>query len=162
MANIVAADVQNRLRTLTSTDVTSTLLATTPYIPAADAWLNQILSNSSLSAFGDLSSDKQALCKAAEAAWCAAKVIASAPLRASRAGPIDIKPILAEDKKFMIDILRAEWTEYLTLVGASATAGYYTFDLAGGPDHMPEDTDATQIDYVSDDTFSVWSRDPND
>ena len=162
MANISATEVVYRLRTLTTVEVDSTTLASAAYIAAADSWLAQILSDSSLSAFADLSTDKKNLCKAAELAWVAARVIASAPLRGSKAGPIDIKGISSQDKAELVKILKDEWTEYLTLVGASPQMGYYGFDSAGGSSYMPDDEDDTNIDYVASDPFSPWSRDVND
>jgi len=161
-ANISAIEVRYRLRTLTSVEVDDTTLASDAYIGAGDAWLTQILLNSSLDTFVNLSETKQTLCKAAEMAWVSAKIISAAPLRGSDAGPIKIKPISAEDQKVMVDVLRKEWTNYLTLVGASETAGFYEFDVAGGADYMPDSEDGTNIDYVSDDVFSTWSRDVND
>ena len=160
--HVSAAEVVYRLRSLTSTEVDSTTLASAAYIAAGDAWLDQVLSESSLDSFSNLSSTKQALCKAAELAWISARVIADAPLRGADAGPIKIFPVTADDKKAMLEILKEEWKEYLSLVGASSQMGSYGFERAGGADYMPESEDDTQIDYVDDDTFSVWSRDIND
>ncbi len=115
MANITAADVRNRLRVLTSVEIPDSLLETTPYIPTGDIWLNKVLEKNSKS-FTGLTDNDKGLAKAAEIAFVAQRVISSAPTREHVAGPIKIKPIPANDKKEMIDILNKEINDYLYLI----------------------------------------------
>ena len=124
MANITNAQVRERLRTLNSTlEVPEAILNSLAYVTAGDSWLAVMLANSGF-LLASLDSDKQNLAKAAEIAFVAAKVIASAPLNDNEKGPIKIKGIKAADIKIMVDILEKEWKDYLELIGCEISVTF--------------------------------------
>lgn len=137
MANVTADEVRYRLATLTSVDVSDTMLASAAFLPAGDAWL---LAKGLT--FASLTANQQALAKAAEIAYVARKVVASAPVRGAVAGPMEIKPIPAGEKKEICSLLDAEVNEYLGLLGvnescfASSSCGYDA--NTGEDDYLPD------------------------
>lgn len=137
MANITADEVRYRLATLTSTDVSDTLLASAAFLPAGDAWLV-----AKGITFASLTANQQALAKAAEIAYVAKKVVASAPVRGVVAGGIEIKPIPANEKKEIIAILDSEIQEMLGLIGVSDSL--FCSSISG------YDADSHEDDYLPD------------
>ena len=124
MANITNAQVRERLRTLNSTvEVPEAILTSLAYVTAGDSWLAVMLANSGF-LLASLDSNEQTLAKAAEIAFVAAKVIASAPLNDNEKGPIKIKAIKSADIKTMVDILEKEWKDYLELIGCEISVTF--------------------------------------
>lgn len=156
--NVTPDEVRYRLLTLTSADVSDTVLNSAAYLPVADAWLNDKLGITSVSA--DLTGSEAAYAKAAEIAYCAAIVVSSAPVRGSKAGPVEIKPIPANEKTEILKILQAEYNRYLVLLGADKDdefAGGFGFATSGGDDYMPDETDESNIDLADQDSdFNVF------
>jgi len=132
MANVTAAEVRYRLQTLTSADVSDALLDSAAFLPASDVWLSKYVT------FASLSANDQALAKAAQIAWVAARCVTSAPVRGTVAGPVEIKPISAREKKEIYDILKAEWEEMLSLLDVDMS--YFTCVSSG--DDSDNDYDA--------------------
>ena len=157
--NVTTDEVRYRLLTLTSADVSDTVLNSAAYLPVADAWLNDALGITSIST-STLTDNEKAFAKAAEIAYCAAIVVSSAPVRGSKAGPVEIKPIPANEKKEILKILQAEYNRYLTLLGAELDdefAGGFGFASSGGDDYMPDESDETNIDFADEDSaFNQW------
>lgn len=118
MAYITGDQVRARLRTVSETELPDTILAGTPYIPAGDAWLDVILERSERT-YAELSEQEQTLAQAAEIAFIAHKVIGSAPVRGSKSGPVEIKPVAQEDISRICHELQEEWEHYLGLIGCS-------------------------------------------
>jgi len=125
MAHITGQDVRARLRTLTEIDIADATLALTPYIPAGDAWLDVILGNGEKE-FSSLNTNEVALAKAAEIAFVAFKVVSCAPVRGSKSGPVEIKPVPEQDKEKICKLLQEEWKHYLQLIGCSTENGWWT------------------------------------
>ena len=124
MANITGTEIRDRLRSLTTVDVSDTTLASAAFIPAGDAWINKVLSNNSAGTFAALSSDDKALAKAAEIAYVASKVVSNAPLEDHEAGPIKIKGISADKIKAICDLLKQEWLDAFDLLGYTTQTIY--------------------------------------
>ena len=116
--HITAAEVQGRLRTLTAVDVPDATLALTPFIPAADAWIDKVLVNNSKT-FATLTAPDDTLAKAAEIAYVCHKVINSAPLHSHKTGPIEVKDITAADKREICSMFEKEYTDILNQMGCT-------------------------------------------
>ena len=125
MAHITGQEVRARLRTLTEIDISDETLAQAPYIPAGDAWLDVILGNGGKE-FSSLGDNEAALAKSAEIAFVAHKVISCAPVRGSKTGPVEIKPVPQQDKERICKLLKKEWRHYLQLIGCSTEDGWWT------------------------------------
>jgi len=125
MAHITGQEVRARLRTLTEIDVSDETLALAPYIPAGDAWLDVVLGKEEKE-FSSLDNNAAALAKSAEIAFVAHKVISSAPVRGSKSGPVEIKPVSQENKEKMCELLKKEWIHYLQLIGCSVEDDWWT------------------------------------
>ena len=119
MANITAAEVRYRLRTFDTVDITDAALGSASFILAGDAWIAKILENNSKSAFDDLGTNDKALAKAAEIAYVAFKVVASAPVEDHEAGPVKVKSVQGSTTEKVCAILEKEWTEMLSLIGCT-------------------------------------------
>jgi hypothetical protein len=157
MANsVTGSEVRNRLRTLTSVEVDDTVLDSPAYIPACESFVNVILSNNSFT-IATLSADKKKLALAAIISFVCMRVIASAPLHSFKvAGLNEHKETDAADKKIMLDMLREEAWELLSMIGISKYRIYFTSKTSS--DYMPDGTDETNLlmtDTV-DTTFSMW------
>ena len=139
MANITGDEVRYRLSTLTSVDISDTALASAAFIPAGDAWLS-----AKGVTYASLGATDAALAKAAEIAWVCIRVVASAPVRGIKTGPIEVKPISSGEKKEIIDTLKAEIDECLGLLSTPVnnsmfygTASGYD-DASGEDDYLPD------------------------
>ena len=130
MAYINSEQVRARLRTLNETDVPDELLEQASYIPAGDAWLDMVLSEAGKD-FSTLSDPERALAVAAGIAFVAHKVVAAAPVRGSKSGPIEIRPVSEADKERLCAQLRAEWSDYLRLLGCSEKESWWSGSFGG-------------------------------
>ena len=157
--NVTTDEVRYRLVTLTSADVSDTVINSAAFLPVADAWLNDKLGIDSVSA--DLTGNEAAFAKAAEIAYCCALIVASAPVRGAKAGPVEIKPITAGEKAEIVKILQSEYNRYLTLLGADLDdefAGGFYVESTGGDDYMPDGSDDSSIDFADEENeFNVFS-----
>lgn len=126
MANVTAAEVRYKLRTLSSSvDISDDLLSSASYIPTGDAWIAKILSNNSAAVFASLSDTDKALAKAAELAFIAKAVINSAPVEDHEAGPIKVKDITGSTKKAIIEMLDKEITGLFEILGYTINSAWY-------------------------------------
>lgn len=158
MANVTAAEVRDRLRTISATGamgVSDTLLASAAYIPAGDGWLNKVLSNNGKT-YAALETDDQAIAKAVELDWITAKVIAAAPLRENETGPIVLRDVKADAKKVMLDHLREEIRELLALIGCRLVRA--SFMAKTSDDYKPDGEDNVNLIWTDTDetTHSQW------
>ncbi len=157
--NITTDEVRYRLLPLTSADVSDTVLNSASYIPTADAWINDKIGAASIAA-SSLTTNQKVFAEAAEIAYCAMICVASAPVRGSKAGPIQVMPIPANEKKEMVAILKDEYNRYLALLGIArddAEAGGFGFSSSGGDDYMPDEEDESQIDFAdTEDEFNQF------
>ena len=153
--HITEADVRNRLRKLTSVELPDATLQTTPYLPSGDIWIDKILSVNSTS-FSALSATDQGLAKIAEIAWVARRVVLSAPLRSSKTGLIETKPISSKDKKELADELLAEINEIYSLAGWQSVPVSATY--RGGDDYVPDEDDKTNVSFTDTEEgeHSMW------
>lgn len=152
--NVTTDEVRYRLLTLTSADVSDTVLNSAAYLPVADAWINDKL-GVDIIAGSTLTANQQAMAKAAEIAYCCAIVVGSAPVRGSKAGPIEIKPISAGEKKEIIAQLEKEYNRYLRLLGVDVDdehSGAFGFATSGGDDYAPDETDESSIDLADEES----------
>jgi len=113
---ITAAEVRYRLA-ISSVEASDTVLASASFIPYGEAWITSKLG----AAPSTFDSSKQAFAKAAEIAFVAKKVVASAPAPGVVAGPMEVSPISSKDKAELIKILDAEIAEALGMLGLNAT-----------------------------------------
>lgn len=154
MANVTAAEVRDRGQ-WDIDEVPDTLLNSSAFIPAGDAWLNKKLSAAGLT-FAGLTGDDQVLAKAAEIAAVASVVATRAPKGEFKTGLIAIKDLTAKDLKDMAAELQREARNYLAQLGLLSEGGFH-FDSAGG--YSPDGDDRTQIDFTEagiDSPFSIW------
>jgi hypothetical protein len=152
--NVTTDEVRYRLLSLTSADVSDTVLNSAAFLPAADAWINDKIGADTI-AGSSLTANQQAMAKAAEIAYCCAIVVASAPVRGSKAGPIEIKPIPSEDKAKIVAMLQTEYNRYLRLLGLDVDdehSGGFAFATSGGDDYAPDETDESSVDLADEDT----------
>jgi len=146
---IFASDVRNRLRTMVDAEVSDDLLYSSSYIPVSEAWLNQVLSDNSLS-YSTLSSDKQTMAKAAQIARCAWIVLNSAPKEAFKGGLTEFKGVDSTLLENMMKSLKSEWKSLLGSCGASVAVvggGY-----SGGDDYQPDLEDETNVHWSDEDS----------
>lgn len=133
-------EVRARLRTLTSFEISDTTLATAAYIPAAEAWLNIVLSNNGTTYSGSDATNEQPLLKAAQIAFCCNIVIASAPERSVETAGVKIKGISSTDKEKMLKVLKDEWERYFNILNIATTV----WSISGNKYHVagtdPDDT----------------------
>ena len=146
---ITAAEVRQRLTTLTTVDISDAVLASASMILAGDAYINKMLTNNSLE-YSDLSTDQKALLKAVKIAFVAKRVVSDANFESFSTGPIKSASVKASDKKAMIDILDNEITELLDIVGI------YPYKISitssGGSSYAPDAEDLTNIDFTEADS----------
>jgi len=151
---ITAAQVRDRLRTMVKAEVSDTLLASAPYIPTSEAWLNLVLTKNSKS-YSTMTDDQQALLKAVQIAYCAYKVLVAAPQESYKAGLTQFGGTDANAVKAALDALRKEWTEMLALCAV------YTVSMGGsstgGDDYQVDLSDETNI-HFSDDSGNDFTR----
>jgi hypothetical protein len=121
MANLTTDQVYNRLRSLASVDVSTTIV--TEYITKGDIWLELKLAQCSLT-LTSLTDSKQSAAKYAELAWVAQNIINQAPRRKVKKGPIEINPIGAAELKEINDRLDKEIKDFLELAGCATNAGF--------------------------------------
>lgn len=152
---ITGTEVRNRLRSLTSTELTDTVLDDLAFIAGAEAVMNQILANNSKS-YSSLDADQKTLVKLAQIELCCEIILSDYPEDGWETGPIKFKPMGAEQRQKMIENFhkRAEW--YLSLIGCTMVDVYVS--SSGGDDYMPDGDDDTMIDFTDEDedTFSLW------
>lgn len=135
--------------------VSDTLLTSAAYIPAGDGWLNKVFSNNGKT-FSTLGTDDQAIAKAVELDWIAAKVIAAAPLRKSETGPVVLRDVEADTKKVMLDYLREEIRELLAIIGCRLVRA--SFKAKTSDDYKPDGEDNINLLWTDTDetTHSQW------
>jgi len=142
MANIPAADVRAVLD-WSATMLPDATLALIPYLPAGDAWINQICIDNGTT-FDDLSTTKTALAKAAEAFYVASIAAKRALRHNFKAGPFESKNLSAKD---LIELETSLYKDALILLDrAGLAAEIHKAASRGGDDYHPEGDDRTQID----------------
>ncbi len=134
MANITGDEVRYRLSTLTSVDISDTALASAAFIPAGDAWLA-----AKGVTYASLSAQDAALAKAAEIAWVCIRVVASAPVRGVKSGPIEVRPIAAGEKAEIVKVLKGEIDECLGLLSSAINNSMFFGTRSGYDDATAED-----------------------
>ena len=155
--DITAAEIRQRLVTLTSADVSDTIAGDASHKLVADAWAGRILSKNGQTVI-TLSADQAALLKAAKLDYTALRIITDANLDDFDVGPIRMRGTKASDKKTLLDSIKQMISETLDIAGLVLQS--ITVSDAGEGDYTPSGTDATQIDIAqadSDYPFSVWS-----
>lgn len=139
-------------------DVPDTLLNTTAFIPAGNAWIETKLADIGKT-FAGLSGDELVLATAAEIAAVAAIVAARAARGEMKTGLLAVKDINVKEMLAFADELRNEARDYLAMLGIVSEGGF-VFDSAGGDDYASSGEDRTQIDIGqamnADIPFSLW------
>lgn len=154
--SVTGSEVRDRLRTLTSVEVTDTTLDSLAYIPACEGFVKTMLDYKGYT-IASLATDKKNMAKAAIIALVAAKVIASAPLHSFKVGGLlDHKETSADEKAAMVKLLKDEAMEYLGWIGVPKYNIYV--DSFTSDDYMPDGTDETNllITDTTETTFSMW------
>jgi len=126
MAYRISTDeVRFALRTMVEAEISDSLLLSTSFIPTSEAWLDQILSNNSLT-YSGLSSTKQVLAKSAQISRCAWTVLNAAPKEAFKAGLTDFKGVSPESTKLALDTFAKDARKLLGEAGISTlnTGGF--------------------------------------
>jgi hypothetical protein len=134
---------------MVTAEVSDTLLASASFIPASEAWLDQLLSDNSLS-YATLAATKQTLAKAAQIARCCWTVLNAAPKESFQAGLTTFSGVNANIQKETLASLKREWTDLLNLCGASTiqVGGAHS----GGDDYQPDEVDETNIHWTDSDS----------
>ena len=155
-SNVRTDDVLNRLRSLSVTDVSKTLIDSKPYLPTCDAQM-VLLASKNNATYSSLTAAQKMMADMIVTNLCCIKIVMSAPLPGLETAVMKIKPISEDSKakykkelKAEIDdaISALEWT-YETPYGA-----YYTSD-----DYFPDGEDLRNLLFTDEDetTVSVWS-----
>jgi len=142
MSRITSDNVRNRLKNLTSVDISDNKLEDISYIPTAEARVNIILSNNGLS-YDSLSDDKKTLIKAAEIELAAMVCLIEAPVENFQTGQINSKAASGSDIEKMIEILDKNYKKLLSLAGASYIVPSFT--SLSSDDYKPDGSDATNL-----------------
>lgn len=142
---ITPSEVRDRLRTMVEAEASDSLLFSASFIPMSEAWLDQMLSNSSL-AYSTLSTNKQRLAKTAQIARCAYTVLAAAPKEAFKAALTEFKGIDSNALEAAKKTLKADWKECLGLCGATTIKIGGTW--SGGDNYQPDEEDLTNINWT--------------
>lgn len=152
---VTPTEVRYRFRTLTSTDVSDDILNSIGYIPLAEAYINTVMSNSSV-AYADLTTDQKTLVKGAEIARTCQMLLLDYPEDGWETGPIKFKPNGPNSREGLIDKLDNEWKTYLTAIGCT-TVDVYISD-SGGDAYTPDGETYRNIDFVDEklETWSLW------
>lgn len=157
--DITAAECRYRLTSLTSTEISDTVLSSASMITAADAWANRLLTLNG-TALANLSSDQSALLKAAKIAFVCKRIVTDANLEDFQAGPVSSKRATANEKAAMVEILRGEIKELLDLADLYLEKWDWTY--TGGDDYHPTGEDNTNIDFANTDDdveFDIFGGD---
>ena len=82
-----------------------------------------------------------------------------APLEAFQVGPINNKPVSAEEKIKLADRFQQEWTEMLAVLGFTFRSFSTGSGYAGGDDYVPDGDDETNLLWTDTDegTISQWN-----
>ena len=159
--DITAANVRGKLRSInvSTSDVSDTELANNPlFIPLADGWASQILTENSV-AEANLTTYQEALIKAAKVLVVCCQVVTDAPTET-----FDImvkgKAVATRDKTSLVETWEKQITKFLELAGLCEKVPYV--GTAEGDDMHPDDEDNTNVDFShaeneSDDPFRVFS-----
>ena len=139
---ITATETRNRLKNLTTADISDSVLEDLAFIEASEAEIDVLLTNSSLT-YSSLSSAKQVLIKAAEIAMTCEKIVTDAPEEDFKTGALDSKGIKSTDKRIIAEELRKEWQRYLSRAGVTTITVYTA--VSDGDDMIPDSEDLTNI-----------------
>jgi len=150
MAYNITADEVRYTGGLTENQASDTMLESAAFIPAGDAWLNQILvmnGETTLALITD--ANKAALAKAAECFYVAGMAVNRTPLDSFKIGPVESKAQATKDKIEFAKSLMKSAEEMLDKCGYK-TIEFKTY-TKGGSDYHPSGSDKTNIDlrYVS-------------
>lgn len=162
MANIPAADVRAVLD-WSATMLPDATLALIPYLPAGDAWINQICIDNGTT-FAGLATNPLALAKGAEACYVASIAAKRALRHNFKAGPFESKNLSAKD---LVGLSKSLYKDALDLCDRAGLAvEIHKAASRGGDDYHPEGTDDTQIDIGlaaqdSDYPFNIMGIDDN-
>lgn len=114
---ITAADVRNRLRTLSALKLSDAILESKPMIQLAEAKMKTILNGGSLE-YADLTADKKTIADCVAIDICAINVILSAPEEdLEDLGPIKAVKVTSADKTALVEKLKEEIVDNLYLIG---------------------------------------------
>jgi hypothetical protein len=154
---VTPAEVRYRFRALTSTDISDDTLNSIGYIPLAEAFVNTLMSNSSVT-YADLTADQKTLVKGAELARTCQLILLDFPEAGWETGPIKYKPQPggSGSAQELLDRLENEWKTYLGAIGV--TEANILVTSSGGDAYAPDGEDDRNIDFVDEDsdTWSVW------
>lgn len=127
MASAIAScdEIRFRLR-MSAAELPDTVLESASFIPAAEA----ILSSKGI-VFASLSSNQQALAKAAFIALVAAAVAIRPPDPGGKYGPIEIKGTTATDAQKAALSYEREAERFLRVLGIKSGAGYFVISGQG-------------------------------
>lgn len=152
---VTATEVRNRLKNLTSADISDAVLEDLAFIPTSEAEINVILSDSGFS-YAGLSTDKQTLVKAAQIAMTCQKIVTDAPEEIFKTGLLDAKAVSAGDKIKLAESLEKECTRLLSRAGVRLI-NVFT-GVNEGSDYKPDGDDDTNLLWgdTEDDIVSVF------
>jgi len=155
--DITAGEIRQRLKGLTSADVSDTVAGDASHKLAADAWAEAILAKNTTSV-ALLEDYQAALLKAAKLDYVALRIVTAALTGEFRAGVFSGKGPSAGDMQIMVDTLKTLIQDTCDAAGLAVTD--MPVSSSGEDDYMPDGKDATMIDLSESDVehpFNLWS-----
>ena len=155
VSSVRATDIQNRLRTLSELQVSTQLVESKPYLPAADAYFEKLADRNG-SSYDDLTTSEKILADQIIIAMTCKKIIMSAPLPGLEAGAIRIKSISAEEKQTICSALQTEIDEAIEILGWTLWKKMNSYYLSD--DYMPDGEDLTNLLFLDEEEteISIW------
>ncbi len=138
---ITPADVRAKLR-MDENEVTDATLNSKVYIPAAEAEVDAILADGSVT-YADLVAYKQTLVDIAEILFSAAAYVGNPPVEDFTVGPFESARVKADERIHQVQAYRNEAYEKLLQAGAITFAAYG--GVTGGADYETDGVDDSNL-----------------
>ena len=143
MANrVTPAEVRNRLKNLTTADITDAVLDDLAFIPLSEAEIDTILADRGIS-YAGMTTAKQTLVKGAQIAMVCYRIVTDAPEDFFKIGVLDSTASKGADKKVIAEILEKEWKRLLSRAGVRLISIYT--GISKGDDMIPDGEDLTNV-----------------
>jgi hypothetical protein len=139
---VTASEVRNRLKNLTSADISDTKLEDLAFIEMSEAVIDQIMSENGVT-YSSLTSTKQTLIKGAQIEHCCMTIINDAPEDFFRTGVIDGDPARKGEKDSAFNMLKKGMKDKLALAGCTFIQPWVSATV--GDDYKPDGEESTNL-----------------
>ena len=152
---ITETEVRNRLKNITSVDISDDKLKSIAYIPLSEAYIDKLLSNAGYS-YSSLASTEQTIAKGAQIALTCKAIVTDAPVEDFKTVSLESKQAKSSDKISMAQFFDDECKKLLSLIDVpyiSVHAGSIE-----GDDVVPDGEDKSNvlIGDTTEDIYSLW------